>query len=575
MKIENFMSFERQEFLFDDNGLILVCGEVVSSDSSNGAGKSALFEALVWCLYGKTIRDTSVNRVIRTGTSFCEVSVWFSVINGEESVLYNVCRRRTGSSGKVKIFKDNENDLTESSMADTDRKIVDIIGMSFDLFVNTVFYGQGLPYRFIQETDKGKKEVLEEILNLSWLDNVVKKLKSVQQIYNSMENNLELSISRLESEIDANVQFKSKFADVDDNKKVLLDELIDRRNSLLNEIKEKKSVVSEYRKMSIELSSKIAAVKAEINEENKRVAELQNNKNKFVGDVLECPLCFSDVSSEEAKERIFQEYSREINALLDRIDSDNREVELVSLDFQYLVDEVRKQEEVVSALEDEVNAIQLNISKIEADLRNYNIVVELDDKIKVLKDDLMRYHSTMERVKDNIKVIDFWYKAFGNTGIRTWIIERVLPYLNGRLNHYLDLFNTEFDLTFSLDDKGEKISSFVMRNNDLMDYSQLSGGEKRRLDVAVLLALGDLFQVRFQNQVSLRIFDEVCENLDAAGIEALMEILLEKSYSSGVYVISHSQDMPAFQKVVVVRKGLGGISSISSISEGAKNEKKI
>ena len=66
VRAENFMSFEELDFTFPMKGLYFVGGEVVGGgmSNSNGAGKSVLFEALCFGLFGKTIRNAGKDDVI-------------------------------------------------------------------------------------------------------------------------------------------------------------------------------------------------------------------------------------------------------------------------------------------------------------------------------------------------------------------------------------------------------------------------------------------------------------------------------------------------------------------------------
>jgi len=342
--------------------------------------------------------------------------------------------------------------------------------------------------------------------------------------------------------------------------------LVGRRDALVEEIGNRKRDCEEYNKMTESLLTKISSVRAKLTEENQRLKELNNDKGKFAGDeVVTCPLCFSDVSSDEAKSKVFDEYDRRILELVAQIDIDKSTYGSLSSDYEILLRDVSALDSRILELEGELDSVRSQLFKAEAELREADVVIEMNGKIANLSSEFDKCKIIEKKIDDILSIIEFWHKAFNVTGIRVWIIEKILPYLNDRLNHYLDLFDTEFDLMFTLGEEGERIHSSVMRDNIEMDYGQLSGGEKRRLDVAVLLALGDLFQVRFQHSVSIRVFDEVCENLDSSGIESLMIILAEKSRDSGVYVISHSQDMPDFSKVVVVKKGLNGVSQVGSM----------
>jgi recombinational DNA repair ATPase RecF len=60
IEIRNFYSIKKTSLNFTKfKGLILIEGKNKDTGGSNGAGKSALIEAVVWGLFGKTIRKST------------------------------------------------------------------------------------------------------------------------------------------------------------------------------------------------------------------------------------------------------------------------------------------------------------------------------------------------------------------------------------------------------------------------------------------------------------------------------------------------------------------------------------
>ena len=61
IELENFFSFGHVKYEFDDSVFVKISGinnSTTDNASSNGAGKSALFDGLVWALTGETTRGT-------------------------------------------------------------------------------------------------------------------------------------------------------------------------------------------------------------------------------------------------------------------------------------------------------------------------------------------------------------------------------------------------------------------------------------------------------------------------------------------------------------------------------------
>ena len=67
LEVQNFLSIQHIKLSLKDRGLVLVLGKVEGSPSfsSNGAGKSNLFESLNWLLYDRLLRANKHTNVKR------------------------------------------------------------------------------------------------------------------------------------------------------------------------------------------------------------------------------------------------------------------------------------------------------------------------------------------------------------------------------------------------------------------------------------------------------------------------------------------------------------------------------
>ena len=97
-----------------------------------------------------------------------------------------------------------------------------------------------------------------------------------------------------------------------------------------------------------------------------------------------------------------------------------------------------------------------------------------------------------------------------------------------------------------------------------VQYISLSGGEKRKVNLAVTLALKDLLLLTDCTQPNLLFFDEIAENLDEEGITGLYGLLQEIKKKKKIFVITHNKVLKSLmystKKITVIKKK--GISRI-------------
>jgi len=176
LEIQNFLCFSEADLSLDSRGLLCVLGDNRDSGAadSNGAGKSALFEALFWGLFGKTLRAIKLDDVIRRDAEKegCLVRVSFKDTDTGESYVVLRTRKHHEKGSDVwlesyasdGILKDLRGEKTRSG---TQSVIEAVLGMGSDMFKQIVLFGIGGHTRFSELGDAGQKKLLEEILKLS------------------------------------------------------------------------------------------------------------------------------------------------------------------------------------------------------------------------------------------------------------------------------------------------------------------------------------------------------------------------------------------------------------------------
>lgn len=192
--------------------------------------------------------------------------------------------------------------------------------------------------------------------------------------------------------------------------------------------------------------------------------------------------------------------------------------------------------------------------------------IQLGDRIRELQ-------ASVAKIEQELPFIDYWINGFSNSGCKSLLLNHVTPFLNDRANEYLSVlcgnnatieFNTKKILASGEERNKFNIDISYKYGSDKL--SELSGGELRRVDVAILLALGDLVASRALSPIRMRMLDEPFDTLDASGVERVVELLQTKIAPrvGTLLVITHNSDMQAlFSNVIRVEKS-GGISRIVS-----------
>lgn len=611
----NFMPFEELSFTFSDSGLHLITGFIDGDGQadSNGSGKSSITEALVWGLFGNTLRGNKADEIIKIGTKFCCVDVTFS--SGGVRYFVKRCRKHPKLGNSVSIEVENNDGrapISVSSIDDADKKIQGALGMSFELFKNSVCFGQGLPYRFVQSPDASKKAIMDEILDLLWISDARVKTGRLRDAAGKTREKFVISKSEQFGHISAYKKMLLSVLDSIDtakeNKKNMEAALLKFDNSPANANnkiptvagaietleKEYKYIEEEISKLNLESnfnSKEISSLKeraAEARDELTK-AEKSVSLGKLISGEGKCPACGSDVGADRASHILDERENTRLN-LASKIANIKKEMddlvamrdsrinkvksmdarlrsvgsaiatykfELKELEFDRKEQDSKKEdlrrriESCLSSIEEknkDARKIEIDVRNAEADLYNTESAILLYDKI--------------------IEDLTFWFDGFGPRGIKAKLMDRVVPFINSRAASYsasLTGGNVSIEFKSQMETKSgvrDKIDVDIRHKDNKISYSMESGGEKKRVDAIVILALHDLIAEFNGVKTNIQIFDEVFENLDATGTERLIALLKQRAQTCGVYVISHDEEVSSFFDTITTVKKVGDTSSV-------------
>ncbi len=177
-------------------GVHLAC---LSGD--NGAGKSALLDAITWAIWGKG-RGSDDEMVAQNEV---EMAVDLEFNMGEHT--YKSSRRRSKRGvGKTDLVLSIFNgsgwtNISEDSQRSTQQKIIQVVGMRYETFINSAFLLQGRADEFTSKKPAERKEILAEILGLDYYDELEKKAKLEASNAENTKRDLSRQVEDLENTV--------------------------------------------------------------------------------------------------------------------------------------------------------------------------------------------------------------------------------------------------------------------------------------------------------------------------------------------------------------------------------------
>jgi DNA repair exonuclease SbcCD ATPase subunit len=577
ISVKNFLSIGQKWLKIDfRKGLFRVTGENLDTDSRNGVGKSSIFiDAIMFGLFGKPVRKISladIPNTINNGRG-CEVKISFSVGATEYTIHRGI------KPSFLKLLKDGEEVEQDSAKKFTQKKIDDIICSDFNTFSHLLIMSNSYSTPFLDLDSTKKRGILEDILGVSIfgkMNDILKKDNvSLNSDYKIAGKEYEYSNSSLVSLKDSIKELLGKSKSFKKNKKERINELTETITLVEEKIEKCKQAVMEGTDLEETISNNnevLAKLKDEVLElsVNNQVLtkEIKSRKKilKELDDKPICPVCNTETNTDHIKKHIneLKETIKVDKLKIDENEKKDSELEkdideidsaLTELDTKVRLAE--KNDVKLSGLNDKIQDLNDRLVKVEDEKNNFDELID--------KDDLKNKTNEVKRIKANLLELtkkrdyaEYIKKLLSDNGIKNYIIKKILTFWNKKVNFYLKELNSDFSILFD-----ENLDAVIKsRNRDPLQYHSFSGGEKARIDVAILCSVLDLSKLQNSVDLNLMVIDELLDSaLDAGGREDVLRLLRQKSLEedASIYVISHATDLPTelFDKEITLYKKNG------------------
>ena len=169
LTLKNFRKFKNVTVEFPD-GVTGVVG-------LNGAGKSTIFEAIAWVLYGPVAARTSADNIKRQGAETsdpCRVELEFVFENNN----YRVVREVTGKSLTASATATINGKIAATSAETVSKYIQKKLGMDFKSFFTSIFAKQKELNTLSSMNASERRPLILRMLGIDSLDEIIKQIKS-------------------------------------------------------------------------------------------------------------------------------------------------------------------------------------------------------------------------------------------------------------------------------------------------------------------------------------------------------------------------------------------------------------
>ena len=220
LSVKNFLSYRDNVPTLDLEGVHVAC---LCGD--NGHGKSALLDAITWVLWGSS-RARVQEDLIFQGESEMQVDLEFQAGEGRYRVSRRYARSARSRQGAtvLELFFNTENGpqpLTGNSVRETEAKIRSLLHMDYDTFVNSAFILQGRADMFTKSGAARRKEVLGEVLDLSWYDRLAEKARGESREQERTTERLEAEIAGIDRELSHKEEHEARLAEIQSEMRIV------------------------------------------------------------------------------------------------------------------------------------------------------------------------------------------------------------------------------------------------------------------------------------------------------------------------------------------------------------------
>jgi DNA repair exonuclease SbcCD ATPase subunit len=177
-------------------------------------------------------------------------------------------------------------------------------------------------------------------------------------------------------------------------------------------------------------------------------------------------------------------------------------------------------------------------------------MTEVNYLIDSLDGQIVTQQIKLGNMTDLLEQYKYWVDAFGANGVKAFIFEAMLTMLNAAMEVYAQQLGVRVRFIMDLDSSRKGIITQCYKDGGVVLYDELSGGEKQRVDIVQVFGVHDVISANVGFNILL--MDEIFENLDDEGVDAVFELVRMKMVEDrSIYIITHQKEISTMYANVI------------------------
>jgi DNA repair exonuclease SbcCD ATPase subunit len=571
IKFKNILSYGNKETTFTfKEGLSSITGR-------NGHGKSTIIDILSYNLFGQPYRKIKINELLNRTNKKNLLTDQTLEINGVE---YRIVR---GLKKNIfKIYKNGEEIELLSSKRLIQDELNDILGINHNLFKQIIALALNANKPFLTLSAGDKRSIIETIFNIDVFGTMTKEVKK-----DLTDLKVDLSIKKselrgVEGAFEALTYQKESIVTAHDNFETDKEKDLTAIDKIIADFKSRIKKTASNIAVGNKSLEKLTIIECEGCEEElstlKQETSVLQYKIKSVeehNEVLKedyCTKCGHDIDEAHKNKHLkenkakLKEYNSTVKANQTRITEITKilkENQATSKKISEISNAINKAEEKLEWNTDELEKAKKNKKVIQD--RTLDIdVLQYNEQIEAKEVDVKTLTSTVDDISDKIETNTILIDILSENGVKSHFIKKLLPILNKKINTYFEHFEMPF--IFKFDDMLEE--SIIAVDGTEASYFACSEGEKKRIDISILLSFIDTIKEISNFDCNLLFFDELLDSaVDSTNLNLIITAIKEMTIHDpnlAIYVISHRSYSGIWDNIVEINKK-GGFSEIKIV----------